>query len=303
MRIHFLYGLVTLQILVFQFLSLKFLRSIPDHVFGDTEMPERVKREILSYKRDLSSWSYTIGAGLWGAMTLCAYVLPFTRGVTGLLAITAASILSSGFFAWTYLRARSRAERIVEELPDTGLRIASLERRSLGKYYNLAWEVVPFVVLAATAVFVFWALPRFGQPYPLGFDDQGIPDKWGQGTGRFLALLFVQGLVTFGLLALTLLGLRRPPDFSPKAPIASRDPERAFRRSEESRGRTLRLLMAAKIGLALQLALMLFVKVETALGVDLPGWAEKSPWAATLFLLALFIGYLVRAAAGGREAR
>lgn len=303
MRIHFLYGLVTLQILVFQFLSLKFLRSIPDHVFGDAEMPERVEREILSYKRDLSSWSYAIGAGLWGAMTLCAYILPFTRGVTGLLAITAASILSSGFFAWTYLRARSRAERIVEELPDTGLRIASLERRSLAKYYNLAWEFVPFVVLAATAVFVFWALPRFGQPYPLGFDDQGIPDKWGQGTGRFLALLFVQGLVTFGLLALTLLGLRRPPDFSPKVPVGSRDPERAFRRSEETRGRTLRFLMAAKIGLALQLALMLFVKVETALGVDLPGWAEKSPWAATLFLLALFIGYLVRAAAGGREAR
>jgi hypothetical protein len=303
MRIHFLYGLVTLQVLVFQFLSLRFLRSIPDHVFGDTEMPERVEREILSYKRDLSRWCYAIGGGLWGAMTLCAYVLPFTRGATGLLAITAASILSSGFFAWTYLRARSGAERIVEELPDTGLRVASLERRSLGKYYNLAWEFVPFVLLAATAVLVFWALPRFGQPYPLSFDDQGIPDKWGQGTGRFLALLFVQGLVTFGLLALTFLGLKHPPDFSPKAPTASRDPERALRRSEEARGRTLRFLMAAKIGLALQVALTLFVKVETALGVALPNWVDKSPWAATLFLLGLFTAYLVRTAAGGREAR
>jgi hypothetical protein len=170
----------------------------------------------------------------------------------------------------------------------------------LGSYYSVAWEFVPFLLFAATAVFVLWALPHLGQPYPLGFDSQGIPDEWGQGTGRFLALLLVQGLCTFGLLGLTFVGLRRRPDFSPHASIASRDPAGAFRRREEMRGRKLRFLMAIKIALTLQIGLILLVRIETALGNVLPKWVEQSPWLPTLFMLVLFTVFLVRTAKSGR---
>lgn len=296
MRVHFIFAIVVVQILIFQFVSLRFLKAIPDFLFGSTGLPDDVRQAVEAYRRAIQQWSYPVGLGLLVGMTLCAYVLPFTRGVPGLLAITAASILSSGFFAWTYLRARSAAEKITEMLPDSGKRVASLERRSLGHYYNVAWEFLPFVLFAASAVLTLWALPKLGQPYPLGFDARGIPNEWGEGTGRFFTILFLQGGCAFGLLFITFWSLRSLPWLSTRAPVASRDPERAGRLSEVVRGRKLRLLMTAKVALAVQFALILFVKIETALGVVLPAWVRGSPWAATAFLLMLFVAFTVQIA-------
>ncbi len=302
MKVHFLYAIVTVQILVFQFVSTRFLKGIPDYVIGEGPRPEHVKEMIGSYRRGLRAWNYPIGLGLWVGMTLCAYVLPFMRGVPGLLSITAASVLSSLFFVLTYFRARASVGRIAEEMPDTGRRVASLERKSLGRYYSVAWEYVPFVLLAATAILTLWALPRFGQPYPLSFDSQGVPDEWGEGAGRFIAILIVQAVCAIGLLGLTFWGCVREPDLSPKASARSRDPEAAEGLKEAVRRRKLRFFMAVKIAIALQFTLVLFVKIETALGVRLPLWVEESPWMTTVLLLALFLVFLLQMAKRGRSA-
>ena len=296
MRLHFLFTVVGLQILIFQFMSVRFLRAIPGYVLGNAELPEDVEVAVDSYKRDVGRWSYPIGAILLAAMTLCVFVIPFASGIPGALVITAASILSSGFFVWTYLRARSAADKITEKLPDSGGRVASLERRTLGHYYNVAWELVPFVVLAASAALTLWALPKLGQPYPLHFGEEGIPDSWGEGVGRFLFLLFLQGVFAFGLLLLTLRVLRSRVCLSPKAPVAAASPEAAHRLGEGSRRRELQFFMVAKVAVALKFTLILFVKIETALGVNLPSWAINSPWAVTGFLLILFLFYIVRTA-------
>jgi uncharacterized membrane protein len=292
MKVHFLYAMVTVEIVLFQFVSTRFLRSIPDYVLGEGPRPGAVEAQIEAYNRGLRTWNYPVGAGLWLAMTLCAFVMPFTKGVPGMLAITAASILSSIFFVLTYFRARSAVGRMAEEMPDTGRRVASLERRSLSCYYNVAWEYLPFVLLMAGAMLTFWAMPRLGQPYPLSFDSQGVPDAWGEGAGRFIAILAVQALCAIGLLGLTFWALVRQPDLSP--PAASRAPETAEGLKETLRRRKLRFLLAVKVAVALQFTLVLFVKIETALGVRLPVWVEESPWVTTAFLLALFLLFLLR---------
>ena len=72
--------------------------------------------------------------------------------------------------------------------------------------------------------------------------------------------------------------------------------------TEEVRRRKLRFFMVAKVALAVQFALILFVKIETALGVALPAWAGESPWAATLFLLVMFVLFVARMARDRRLA-
>jgi uncharacterized membrane protein len=300
MKVHFLYAMVTVEILIFQFVSTRFLASIPDYVLGEGPKPERVEAQLSAYNRGLKTWNYTIGLGLWLAMTLCAYVMPFMSGVPRLLAITAVSILSSVFFVVTYFRSRSAVGRMAEEMPDTGRRVASLERKRLGRYYSVAWEYVPFILLFVAAMLTFRAMPRLGQPYPLSFDSQGVPDAWGEGMGRFIAILVVQALCAVGFLGLTFWGLVRQPDLSPASAARSRAPEEAEGLKEAVKRRKLRFLMAVKIAIALQFTLVLFVKIETALGVRLPGWIEESPWITTIFLLALFLVFLLRMAGRGR---
>ena len=58
--------------------------------------------------------------------------------------------------------------------------------------------------------------------------------------------------------------------------------------------------MAAKMIIALKFSLILFVKVQTALGVDLPWWGRQSPWAATGLLLLVFLLYVLRTARAGK---
>ena len=134
------------------------------------------------------------------------------------------------------------------------------------------------------------------------FDARGIPDEWGEGTARFLVILLLQGGCAFGLLLMTLWGMRSKPWLSPRHAAAARDPEEAGRITEEVRGMKLRFFMAIKIALAVQFSLILFVKIETALGVALPVWARESPWSATLFLLVLFVGFVRRIARDRRLA-
>lgn len=296
MRLHFLFAMVGIQILVFQFLSVRFLRAIPGYVLGDLQLSEDVREAVDLYKTSVRRWTYPIGGILLVALALFVYVIPPTDGVAVAAAIAAVSILSSGCFVWTYLRARSAANRITEKLPDSGVRVASLERRTLGHYYNVAWELVPFAILAASAAMTFWAFPKLGQPYPLHFGQDEIPDSWGEGTGRFLAILALQGTCAFGMLLLTFRVLRSRACFSPKAPVATQQREQAGRIGEGIRRRELRFFMAAKVGVALQFGLTLFVKIETATGARLPLWAESSPWGMTGFLLILFLVYIVQAA-------
>jgi hypothetical protein len=296
MRLHFLFAVVGIQILVFQFVSVRFLRAIPGYVLGETDLPEEITAAVYSYRKRVGSWSYPVGAFLLAAMTLCVYVIPFATDLPGALIVTAASLLSSGFFVWTYFKARSAADSITEKLPDPGVRVASLERRKLRNYYNVGWELGPFVVLAASIALTLWALPNLGQPYPISFGPDGVPDAWGEGAGRFLFVLFLQVLAAFGLLLLTLRLVRARAPLSPKAPSAAADPEAAGRLGEGARRLELRFFMAAKMLIALKFLLILFVKIETALGVNLPWWGENSPWAMTGLLLILFLFYIHKAA-------
>lgn len=300
MRLHFLFAVVGLQILIFQFLSVRFLRSIPGYVLGDSLLPDEVKAAVEAYRRGVGSRSYAAGLALLIAMTLFVYVIPFGGVLPGALCITAASVLSSGFFVWTYLRARSAADRITERLPDSGIRVASLERRALGHYYNVAWELAPFVLLAISAALLIWAMPNLSQPYPTHFGQDGIPDSWGEGTGRFLFLVLLQGLTALGLLLLTFRVLRSRACLSPKASVAARRSDAERRISEGARRRELQYFMGAKVAVALKFTLILFVKVETALGVHLPWWAANSPWAVSGFLLLAFVLYIVQTARGPR---
>ena len=76
------------------------------------------------------------------------------------------------------------------------------------------------------------------------------------------------------------------------------EPAAAKQLGEAARRRELRYFMAAKIGVSLQLALLQFVRVQTALGNVLPAWVANLPWAATSLLLVVFAAYVAQ---GARE--
>jgi len=301
MKVHFLFAVVAVQILIFQFASLRFMRAIPDQLLGGASLPPGAEAAVGRYRSGITRMNYGVGAVLLAGMILCAYVFPFTKGVPAILSVTAASLLSSGFFVVGYLRARSAAARIVDLVPDTGKRVAALQRREIGRYYNPVWELVPFLVLAASVVFTLWALPRLAQPYPLSFDAGGLPDAWGEGALRFVGILLLQAVCAFGLLLLTFWGLLSGPCISPRGPAAAADPEEAAKTAEALRRRNLRFFMAAKILISLQLGLVLLVKVETALGHAPPAWMKFSPWAMTLALLATFAVFVAQTTRDRRQ--
>jgi len=296
MRVHILYAIVTSQILIFQFISVRFLGAIPEYFLGNKALPEEIADAIRQHKRSLSQRSYRVGAALWIAMTVTVYGLPFTHSPADRLIVAGASLVSSALLLWTYLRAGRDAQGIADMLPDSGKRLASLERRTLGRYYSVTWEFLPFGILLAATAFTMWALPQLEAPYPVHYDSSGIPDRWGQGGGRFVSILIVQAVAAFGLFFLTFGVLRGRGCLSPKAPIAAQAPAEAGQVSEISRKRELRFFMAAKIAVALQFGLILLVKIRVALGNVPSPWMAGAPWVATLLLLVIFAAYAIQTA-------
>lgn len=302
MRVHMLYAIVTLQILIFQFISVRFLRAIPEYFVGKGDLPGDIVKAMHDFSHGLSARTYRLGAVLWIGMTIGVYGLPFTRSTPDRLITVAASLASSGLLLWTYLRAGRQAKGIANMLPDSGVRVASLERRTLGRYYNVAWEFLPFVILAAAAVFTLGALPRLDAFYPVHYDSSGIPDLWGQGVGKFVAILVMQAVIAFTLLFMTFGVVRGRSCLSPKAPIAASSPSQAEYLSEAGRRRELRFFMAAKVAVALQFGLILVLKLRTALGNVPSPWMSGAPWAATILLLIIFTAYAMQAAKNRKNA-
>lgn len=296
MRVLILYAVVTFQILIFQFVAVRFLKAIPEYFVGKDELPDKVAEAVREFRHSLATGTYTLGAALWIGMTVGVYVLPFTRVAADRLIMMAVSLVSSGILLWTYVRAGRKARGIADMLPDSGRRIASLERRTLGRYYSVAWEFLPFVILTAAAIFTFWAVPQLDAPYPTHYDSSGIPDQWGEGPGRFVALLIMQAVIAVGLLGLTFSVVRERPGLSPKAPIAAESPSQAERLSEGTRRRELRFFMAAKVLVALQIGLILVLRLRTALGHVPSFWMAGAPWVVTLLLLVVFGMYAAQAA-------
>ena len=302
MRVHLLYVIVTFQILVFQVIAVRFIRAIPEHFVGKENLPEDVAGAVRELKRRLTSTNYGIGTALWLVVTVGIYVLPFTNFAADRLIAAAVSVFSSAVLLWAYLGAVGEGRAIAELIPDTGRRVASLERRTLSRYYNPAWDLLPFAILAATAAFTFWAVPQLYAPYPIHYDSSGIPDRWGEGAGRFMSILVIQAIIAFGLLLLTFRLVRAGGCLSPRAPVVSASPSRAERLSEGARRRELRYFMAAKILVALQFGLILFVRLRMALGNIPSAWIAAAPWVTTALLLVVFGAYAVQAARAGRDA-
>jgi uncharacterized membrane protein len=301
MRVHLLYAIVTFQILIFQFIAVRFIRAIPDHFLGKENLPGHVADAMRRLKRSLTSTNYGIGAALWAAMTVGIYILPFRHFAADRLIAAVVSVFSSVVLVWAYLGAVSEGRAIADMIPDTGRRVASLERRTLGKYYNTAWELVPFAILAATAAFTFWALPQLYAPYPIHYDSSGIPDRWGEGAARFLSILVIQAVIAVGLLLLTFGLVRARGCLSPRAPLVSASPSWAEQLRETARKRELRYFMVAKILVSLQFGLILFVKLRMALGNIPSDWVAAAPWATTGLLLIVFAAYAFQAARVRKE--
>jgi len=301
MRVHLLYAIVGFQILIFQFIAVRFIRAIPDHFVGTENLPAGAAAAVKRLKRSLTSRNYGIGAALWAVMAVGIYVLPFTHFAADRLIAAAVSVFSSAVLVWAYLEAVSEGRAIADMIADTGRRVASLERRTLGKYYNTAWELVPFAILAGTTAFAFWALPQLYAPYPIHYDSSGIPDRWGEGAGRFLSILVIQAVIAVGLLLLTFRLVRARGCLSPRAPLVSASPSWAEQLSETARKRELRYFMVAKILVALQFGLILFVKLRIALGNIPSSWVAAAPWATTAVLLVVFAAYAFQAARVRKE--
>jgi hypothetical protein len=261
---------VALQVVVFQFLSPRLFRALPDLLVGPVGLPADVAAEVATYRGRVGRGDRV--AGVVFLLILAVAVLAGAAAGVGAgavkLAAAGVSLASSGALAAGYLRGRKLSRRLASRVPAPAVRTAPVARRGLSQHYPPLWEVVVLVVWWAAAV-----------PAVIGL-------MAGESRTALVIVLVFQAAVALGGLALALrhaVGARLPQ----RARFGLADSlgeavDRALRRVE------MRVLLALRIGL---LAL---------LGLQAAEYAAASPtappgaqWAVVAALLMVFGVYLV----------
>jgi hypothetical protein len=273
---------VLVQIAVFQFASVFLARGAPALLVGDRDLPAELARRMDRFRRSSGRSRMALGGLLAAAALLAGLIRPAGPG-EGKLILAAISLVSTAGMIGGYLRDR-RAIRSMQDLKlDSGLRLASLEPRTIRRYYHPAWEALPVVVLVASAAFTVWAVSREG--VVANGDSAGL---------HMIAILALQGFLVVGLLVFTSNSVLASASLAARLPVFRESPEAAIALDNALRETELRYFLAAKVGVVLLLALRLGEIAAEALHNPSRAWLEAGGWALVTALLVLFGFYVHR---------
>jgi hypothetical protein len=266
--------LVIAQVAVFQFLSISFTRSLFRLLLGDA--PEPASGKAATYIRGAARQRFFLG-GLLALVALAILVgLPAAVGARKVL-LAAVSLVSTAAFVIASVAERKAASSIAAELPGFGLRRASLQPRTLSRWYHPAWESVPIAIFIATSIVALVLWSRL---------DQTPVSMW--------VLLPIQGVFVSGALLYTVSHGVRVANVSSRF-VALRDqPEVALRFSERLAGVQMRYFMLVKVCISLLFGIG---ALHTGLEVLAPAagpFLAALRWGTVITLLTAYAAYLLQ---------
>jgi hypothetical protein len=274
MSIPFIVLIIIAQIGVFQFGSPAFTRSVFALRLGIPPGP--LADDVAAYFRKVTFARFTLGALLCLVALTALLGLPGDPGLRKLL-LAIVSVTSSIAFAHAVRRDKQTLRTVSENLAKPSVRRASLEPRSIRRWYNPIWEVAPVAILAATMAFTVW----------IGYRLVDVPTQiW---VYQVLQLVFVIGaLIYTSRHGITV------PNVSSRLAALRDQPELALRFGESLAAREMKYLMFAKIGVALLLGVDILNVGMRALDHGAASFVGNVSWAITGVLLLAFAGYVAQ---------
>jgi hypothetical protein len=221
------------QIVVFQFASVPFTRSVFEARLGDLPHPLSTRSD--DYLRKGARYRFALGAVLLVAALACTLGLP-SDPQTRKLMLAVVSLISSAAFAIASFRDRRTVNALHRQLPDAGRRRASLRPRSISLWYHTSWEVLPVAVFLVTAGLTA-VLARRLDPVPT--------EMW--------LLVSLQGAFVIGALLYTYRYGTGVPNVSSRLALFRERPELALEFGERLAEKEMRYFMQAKISVSLLL--------------------------------------------------
>lgn len=278
-----LVGVVALQVVVFQFLSARFTVTLSEIMVGVRDLPEPVASKLHKFHRRTAVTTRVLGSVLLLAALVLGFLYPAEPHLRK-LGLAAVSLASSAAFSVGVLRNRRRMTGIAALLPESGVRSAMLERRSLGRHYPPLWEVVPVVLFVATVALTIWAVPRVSVESAARWD----------ATGRLWFVPLFQGTY---LLFVYILGFRLATR-RVIVPQRSRSfvgtPEQVTALNEALRTLKLRTLLAVKVAVALMFGIMQIKRVQLMTFGSAAPWLSSLTWILIAAMLVAFASLAVQ---------
>ncbi len=261
------------QVVVFQFASVAFTRSVFTVLLGDSLDPPA--RETAAYLRKAGRRRYLLG-GVFLLLVLATRLVFPATSVTAKLLLAAVSLASSGAFAYAWRVDRRAVCSMRDALPEAGVRRASLKPRAVSHGYRSLWELLPVAIVLATAVFTIEVGGRL---------ERISTEMW--------TLQILQAVFVFGALAYTRRYGIGVPNVSSRLAMLRNRPELALEFGERLAALEMCYFMAAKIGVALLLGLGVAGAGAEALGHATVPALDGATWVIAGLLLVLFAVFIV----------
>ncbi|MBD3161435.1 MAG: hypothetical protein GF346_04415 [Candidatus Eisenbacteria bacterium] len=288
-----LFVVVLVQVVLFQFVSVRLARALPDQIVGVDRLADEDRSRIRVFRASAGRGRFLLGGVLAVVLVLAALVLPLDYG-TRKVAIAAVSIVSSLALGIGMILDRRRFARITEQLPAPEHRFASLRPRRLTDYVPAPAELLPVAIIGVTILWTFRTMEEIVVP----------------GTGETVSLASVKTWVLpavqvllYGFL--TFLAASRSAlsgSFASAARAYTDRPAEALERDERQRGREIRYFFWSKSGVVLLLGFLQIRRIALLKGSDTAPELGTAIWILVLILFALFLSYLLRIPGARREA-
>lgn len=279
-----LFFIIVVQILAFQFLSIRLTRAFPQQIHGAETLSAEDAGKLEEFQKGAGRSRFVLGVILLLLAALAVLVFPFGyREEKITLAIV--SIASSLGLVFGFLSDRRRFVEILDLLPESRYRVASLRRRRLRDYYAPAWELVPVLIILATIALTIWIVRS--TPSTAGTSiELTTPKLW---IFPLLQIAILGVLTTLGISAAT-----KPTqaDCLTKTRIYNGRPEEALHQVEHLRRAEVAYLLMAKVGVLLLLGISQMRNARALVGMESGLVLGTARWIVVFVLFILFARYL-----------
>lgn len=259
------------QIAVFQFAAVAFTRSVFAATLGPIAEPTAAK--CAAYLRRAGQRRFGLGGVLFALAVAGLLGIPADAGGRKIL-LAVASLTSAGALGGALFSDRRALRALREALPEGGVRRASLEPRTVSRWYRPIWELVPVAILVATVVLAASLGQRAGH----------IP-------ARMWVLQILQAVVVVGGLVYTYRRGAAVPNVSARLATLRDRPELALKFGEQLAIREMQYWMGAKIGVALLLGVITVSVALETLEHSAAHVLNATEWVIVGLLLVLFLAY------------
>lgn len=265
---------VAVQVIVFQMLSRRLTRVLPDVLVGVRDLPAATEAELERFRARAGGGRVVAGAVLLGI--LAAAVAVGTSTTAAKLMVTAVSLTSSLLLVGGCIRDRVVVGRLAAAVPAPAVRSAAVSRPRLRDLYSPLWEVVVIGVWIAAAV-----------PAVRGIL-AGVP-----ASGLLLTIVLLQAVVALGGLVFVVWYVASGARLPQRARVrfgaaAGSGVDHALRQAE------FRAFLAARSGILVLLGVQ--AASRTPVADDYARFLDGASWAMVGALIVVFGVYLVATA-------